>query len=136
MSKDPERAVVDRIIEEGFNQGNLDIVEQHVSPEYRNDQLPPDIPPGPDGLKAVIGMWRSSFSDVRFASDEQISEPGKVVERWTVRGTHDGEFFGIPPTGREITTTGVTIWYFRAGKIVSTWVSFDALGLMQQLEAE
>ena len=134
MSVNAQRAIVDQIIEEGFNRGNLSVVDEHLSPDFRNDQLPPDIPPGPAGLNAVIGMWRSSFPGVQFTSEEQIAEPGKVVNRWTVRGTHNGEFFGIAPTGREIMTTGVTIWYFRDDKVISTWVSFDALGLTQQLE--
>ena len=124
---------VDRILEEGFNEGDLAVVDELVSPNFKSDQLPPEIASGPDSLKAVIGMWRSSFSDLRFTSDEKIGEPGKVVNRWTVRGTHDGEYFGIPPTGRRIDTTGITIWYFEEGKVISTWVSFDAFGLMQQL---
>ncbi len=133
MPTDSEPALVDLLIEEGFNRGNLDIVDEHVSPDFKTDQLPPDVPAGPGGLKAVIGMWRGSFPYLRFTSDEKIGEPGKVVNRWTVRGTHDGEFFGIAPTGRKIETTGVTIWYFRDNKIVSTWVSFDALGLPDHL---
>lgn len=136
MTPDSERMIVDQLIDEGFNRGNFDVVDELVSPEFKTEQLPPDVPVGPDGLKAVIGMWRSSFPDLRFTSDEQISEPGKVVNRWTVRGTHDGEFFGIAPTSRKIETSGITIWYFRNDKVVSTWVSFDALGLMQQLESD
>lgn len=60
-------------------------------------------------------------------------EDDKVVTRWTMRGTHQGEFRGITPTGKQITVTGIGIFRFSNGKVVESWDTFDQLGMMRQL---
>jgi predicted ester cyclase len=71
---------------------------------------------------------------VRFtAKGDLIAEGDKVAGRWTARGTHKGDLFGIPPTGKQGTVTGIDIYHFAGGKIEENWSNWDALGLMQQL---
>jgi len=65
--------------------------------------------------------------------EDVIAEGDKVVTRWTIRGTHRGEFMGQPPTGKQVTWSGINITRLVAGKAVEDWVEQDTLGLMQQL---
>jgi predicted ester cyclase len=70
---------------------------------------------------------------MQFTIEDVITEGDEVVVRWTVRGTHQGEFMGIPPTNNRVTLTGMSIERVSGDKIVETWDSYDAMGLMQQL---
>jgi len=65
--------------------------------------------------------------------DDMVAEGDKVVYRWTLRGTHKGEFTGIAPTGKQVTLWGMVIDRILGGKIVETWIRYDTLGFMQQL---
>jgi predicted ester cyclase len=85
---------------------------------------------------AGVSMLRQAFPDVRYAIDgDIIVSADTVVTRWTASGHHQGAVFGIPPTGKRITWTGITIWRIDAGKVVEAWVSRDMLGLLQQVGA-
>ena len=85
---------------------------------------------------AGVTMVRLAFPDVQYAIEgDIIASEDKVVTRWTASGRHQGEVFGIAPTGKRITWTGITIWRIEAGKVVEAWVSRDMLGILQQLGA-
>ncbi len=93
--------------------------------------------PGPQNREVHvqgIRMWNAAFGDTYFTIDEQIAEDDKVATRVTMRSVHNrGDFQGLPPTGKEITSDAVTIERIRDGKIVERRVSADWSGLMQQL---
>lgn len=93
--------------------------------------------PGPQTREAHlqgIRMWNAAFGDTQFTIDEQIAEGDKVATLVTMRSVHSrGDFQGLPPTGKEVTTGGVTIERIRDGKIVERRVSSDWLDMMQQL---
>jgi predicted ester cyclase len=92
---------------------------------------------GPEGFKQWAGaMFEPYFSDGAIDVDDLVAEGDKVAVRWTWSGTHAGEFFGIPPTGRQIAITGTSIHRFADGQFVESWVSYDMMGFMQQLTAE
>ena len=78
-------------------------------------------------------MTLGAFLDIRVAVEDQVAERDKVVSRWTATGTHTGDLMGIPPTGRRVDISGVTINRFSGGKIVEDWYQSDDLGMMQQL---
>lgn len=119
---------------EAFNTGDLSLVDRIIAPGApAHDPANPDEAPGPEGFKALIQMYRSAFSDLRFEIEEQISDGDYVVTRWSSGGTHDGELAGLPPTGRRTTLTGISIDKIRDGMIVEGWTQWDNLGLMQQL---
>ncbi len=81
-------------------------------------------------------MWfRNAFPDLTCTVQEQVAEGEKVVSRWTVRGTHQGEFFGVAVTGNQVEFTGIQIDRFEGGKIVEEWAEFDLLGAMRQMGA-
>jgi predicted ester cyclase len=78
-------------------------------------------------------MSRGAFPDARVTVEDQIAEGDKVVDRWTATGTPTGDLMSVPPTGRRIEVSGITISRFAGGKIVEDWYQGDDLGMMQQL---
>ena len=90
---------------------------------------------GPEGYLSIIGMMRSGFPDIQWALDELILEVDKVAARFTMTGTHQGVFFGVPPTGKPIRVKAINIYHFSNGQIVEEYGQPDMLGLMQQIGA-
>jgi steroid delta-isomerase-like uncharacterized protein len=130
MSVEENKAIFRRIVEEGFNKGNLAIVDELVATNHVNHT---DNVHGPEEYKQFITMYRTAFPDLHMTIEDQIAEGDKVVNRWTSRGTHKGDLMGIPPTGKQTTVTGMYVARIIGGKIVEEWGNFDALGMMQQL---
>ena len=85
--------------------------------------------------KHVCLLYLAAFPDLRITTDDIIAEGDKVVARWTVTGTHQGELMGIPASGKQISFTGMTVHRFVDGKIAENWWSYDAMGMMQQITA-
>ena len=133
MSTEDNKAIVRRLIEEGFNQRNLAIFDELYAPDFVY-HLGSTAIQGREPYKQFTLMSFASFPDVRFTIEDQVAEADEVVTRWTWRGTHQGPFQGIPPTGKHVMVTGVGINHFAAnGKIVENWTNMDILGLLQQL---
>ncbi len=130
MSVEENKAIFRRIVEEGFNKGNLAIVDELVATDHVNHT---DNVRGPEEYKQFITVYRTAFPDLHMTVEDQIAEGDKVVNRWTSRGTHKGDLMGIPPTGKQTTVTGMYVARIIGGKIVEEWGNFDALGMMQQL---
>ena len=122
-----------RIYEEIWNQGKLDVADELFDASYVSHGLGVDLPPGPEGFKQFVSMYRSAFPDARFTIEDQIVEGDKVVTRWTAHGTHKGELMGISATGKQVVATGISINQFVEGKVVEAWSNWDGLGMMQQL---
>jgi steroid delta-isomerase-like uncharacterized protein len=135
MSAEENKRISRRVADEGFSQGNVDVFDELVAENFVNHDpaVPPDLPPGREGLKALARFYRSAFPDTQLTVEDQIAEGDRVVSRYTVRGTHQGEFAGVPPTGKQVTVTGITIDRIEGGQIVESWNEFSQLGLLQQL---
>jgi steroid delta-isomerase-like uncharacterized protein len=88
---------------------------------------------GIEAFTRHVTRVRAIFPDIKFTIVDLFEADGKVATRWSARGTHKAEFLGVPATGKRVTVTGVTITRFSRGKIVESWASWDALGLLQQL---
>ena len=88
---------------------------------------------GPGGFKLIVTMTRTGFPDLRVTIDEQIAEGDKVVTRWTAEGTHRGDLWGVPPTGRRVVFTGIGINRIVGGKYVEGRSIVDTFGMMRQL---
>ena len=88
---------------------------------------------GPEGYLTIIAMMRSGFPDVQWALDELIIDGDKVAARFTMIGTHQGAFFGTPPTGKPIRVKAINIYHFLNGQIVEEYGQPDLLSLMQQI---
>ena len=74
-----------------------------------------------------------AFPNVEEIIEDQVAEGDKVATRLTFSGTHSGELMGIPPTGKQVTFTAITIDQLVDGKITERWHLFDTLGMLQQL---
>jgi steroid delta-isomerase-like uncharacterized protein len=133
MTDDGKR-ISRQVIEEVFNKGRLDLIDELIAPGYtgHDPALPQDIT-GPDGQREIVAGYRAAFPDLAISIDDQIAEGDRVVTRWTARGTHTGDLWGIAGTGKQATVTGTTIDRIQGGQIVQSWINWDALGLMQQL---
>lgn len=93
----------------------------------------PLISPGIAGLKEMMAMVDTGFSDFNYAVEDVIAEGDKVVIRISESGVHTGELLGIPPTGKSFHNTGIHIMRIDNGKIVEHWREQDTMGVMQQL---
>ena len=135
MSEESKILVL-RWFEELFNEGNLTVADEIISPDHiDHDPTLPDLPLGPEGQKQLVSFYCSAFPNAHITVEDQIAEGDKVVTRWTARGTHDGELMGFAPTGNQVTITGMAIWRISNGRIEETWTNYDALGMMQQIGA-
>lgn len=126
------KKVVQRAIEEVYNEGRLDVVDELVSRDFVVHVSSEDFH-GPAALKQYVATLREAFPDLQLTIDDQIADGDRVVTRWTARGTHLGTFQGIPPTGKRGSMTGIDIDRFVDGKAVECWTNTDDLGLLQQL---
>lgn len=126
------KMVVRRAIDEVYNQGKLDVVDDLVSKDFVV-HFSSEALHGPDAMKQYVASLREAFPDLHLTIDDQIAEADKVVTRWTASGTHLGTFQGIPPTGKKGVMTGTDTDRFVDGKAVECWTNTDDLGLLQQL---
>jgi predicted ester cyclase len=88
-----------------------------------------------EDMKASIEWIHSAFPDARVTIEDQVAEGDKVVSRYTVSGTHQGEIMGAAPTGKLVRHTGHQTDRFEGGKIVESWTNWDALGLLREIDA-
>jgi len=132
-TEEQNKASFRRYLEEAWNQSNLEIVDEPFD-RYISHQ--PDgsvLERGPEDVKRFIKEFRSAFPDLRISPDDQIAEGDKVVSYGTIRGTHQGEFRGMAPTGEETEIKGMAVFRFsEEGKVVESWDSYDQLSLMRQ----
>jgi steroid delta-isomerase-like uncharacterized protein len=90
---------------------------------------------GPAGWLKAVEVMRGGFPDVQWALEELVVEGNKVAARYTMRGTHEGTFFGVPATGKQIAIQTMNFYAMANGKIVGERGQPDLLGLMQQIGA-
>ena len=139
MSTEDNKALVRYWIEEAINKGNLAVVDALCPPGYvgHNPHHPlKDQPAGPEEVKEHVVKWlRAVFPDLHQDIEEMIAEGDRVVVRSTFRGTHQGPFAGIAPTGKPLAMTAIEIFRIQDGKIPEHWINADYLGAMQQLGA-
>jgi len=122
-----------QFVEEVINKKNLDAIDELVAEDFVEHIPFPGQGPGREGLRQVLATFLSAFPDIRWTLEEQIAEGEKVVSRFTMTGTHRGDFLGIPPTGKSVNIWGVVIDVVRNGKFAESRIIMDTLGLMQQL---
>lgn len=111
------------------------MLNEVLSPSYVYRDAPPGTPPGAEGIKQVVSMFHTAFPDLEITIDDMVAEGDKVCARATTRGTHRGEIFGIPATGKAMAMTGLTMVRIVDGRLVESWMKNDVMGLMSQLGA-
>jgi steroid delta-isomerase-like uncharacterized protein len=135
MSTEENKALVRRQVDEMWNQENLAVADEVYATDVIVHGGLPGQPSGVEAIKQGVKLDRAAFPDFHVTIDDLVGEGDKVVIHATIRGTHKGEWLGIPPTGKQVTMTGITIVRIADGKIVEVWNCADLLGLMQQLGA-
>lgn len=128
------KELVRRVVEEVFNGGEVDRIDEYVSSDYigHSSAVPEDIH-GREGYKDFVRMVRSASSDFEVTIDELLADGNKVIQRSHQAGTHDGQFLGLEPTGVEFEFPGIVIYEIDNGEIVEEWSQADMMGLMEQL---
>src|SRR5215217_632594 len=129
-SEDNKAAV--RACFEAASRGNFDAFESILTPDYI---LHPEGVRGPAGLAEMVSVYRSAISDLHVDVEHQFTDGDYVATRVTVRGTHDGELMGTPPTGREVAFSMLTISRCENGRIAEEWEIADTMALLQQVGA-
>jgi predicted ester cyclase len=130
-STDENQAAV-RACFERASRGDFDALDEVVAPGY---VLHPQEVEGIDGLKQVVEGYRSALSGLRVSIDHQLADGDYVATRFTIRGRHDGDLMGAPPTGRDVAFTGITISRCEDGRIVEEWELTDTMALLGQIGA-
>jgi predicted ester cyclase len=132
-TEEENKASFRRYLEEAWNQSNLEVIDE-IFDRYISHQPDGSVHErGPEDVKRFVGEFRSAFPDLRLIIEEQLAEGDKVVSRGTIRGTHQGEFRGIAPTGEGMEIPGMAVFRFsEEGKVVESWDSYDQLSLMRQ----
>ena len=135
MSSEAQKAVVRRFVEEMLNGQNLVVAEELFTADFvDHDADDPDgHVSGVEGARAEVGVFLTAFPDMRVTTDQVIAEGDTVVYRGTVTGTQTGEFFGIPPSGKQVRVWVWQTFRFEGDKIAEAWLHIDRLGLLQQL---
>jgi steroid delta-isomerase-like uncharacterized protein len=121
------------VVEETQSRGNVEALDEFLAEDFVDHSAFPGFPPTRDGVKQLFRMFHTAFEDFHATIHDQVGEGGKVVTRKTLHGTHRGEFFGVPPTGKQVTIDVTDILYVDEGRITDHWTVVDQLGLMRQL---
>ncbi len=137
MTSGDNKTIARRFFEEVAGGGHLDRAAELMAGDYRHHDpgLPPEMRGSRDAYVGHFPMYTAAFPDLRTTVDDLVAEGDKVAIRWTIAGTHNGELMGIPPSGKRINCSGITIQRIADGKIVEGWTNFDALGMLQQIGA-
>jgi predicted ester cyclase len=134
MTDEQMIAVTRRVIEEGFGEGRLNVLDEVLAPGFVEHQA--GISPATvEGVKRAISALHAAFPDMKLKAEEIVTSGDKAWARSTGRGTHGGPFMGMPPTGRPFTVTVMDVCRFENGKMVEHWGVADQLALLVQIGA-
>jgi steroid delta-isomerase-like uncharacterized protein len=134
MSAKDNKTIVHRYFEEVLNQGRLAVADEILSADFVM-KIPGFQLQGIDAFKQFVTDLRTSFPDIRFTLEREVADESKVAVRWNQIGTHEGYLYDIPPTGKQVTDQGTSIFHVANGKLEGTWLCEDTLGVMRQVGA-
>ena len=139
MAAADNKAILARFIDEAWNNGNLDVVDELVAPRYVIHHDPGDPWDSrtldPAAFKQRLVESRAPFPDLCFTVGEIVAEDDRVAVTWRLCGTQSGDLPGFPTSGKKVDLSGMTIYYFTDGKISGHWQEKDRLALLGQLGA-
>ena len=132
MSIEENKNVIRRY-QAAYNNNDLDALDEVVAMDVLTPKIMPGFPSGLEGAKTVHRRSLLGMPDFHTTIDDLIAEGDKVVARVTMTGTHTGDFWGFPATGKKVSFTGIYIARIENGKIVEHWGEEDGISLMQQI---
>lgn len=132
--EEKNKALFIRLLEES-DKGNLDIVDELYSDEYVDHSPSPvrAIKPGKAGIQHATQLFYTAFPDTKHEIFQLVAEGEFVVAHIAAKGTHTGEFLGIPPTHKEVVLSGIAIYRFLDGRIRERWAFSSQPGVLEQL---
>jgi steroid delta-isomerase-like uncharacterized protein len=132
MADDEIRNLMTRFYDEVMSKGNLDAIDELVSPDYieHDDD---SLAPGREGLKQHVSMIRRGFPDMTVKIEDMVIDGNRGAARTSIQATHSGEFMGMPPTGKRVEITGMDFVRFDGGLSAEHWGMTDSLAMMKQL---
>ena len=134
MSTEENKTLMRRFFEEVYTKKNLAAIGEFIAPTHiDHSAAAAGLPGGPAGSRQAIGMMLTGFPDLHVTVEDMIAEGDKVVVRMTMRGTQQGAFGSIPPTGKQVAVSTIDIVRIEGGKIAEEWGIDDMLGMLQQL---
>ncbi len=132
MATKDAKTLVRQYVESVWNRGDLAAFEELATPDF-SYQLGGQPARDRAGMRQFIAMVRAAFPDWWVEIADIVAEGEMVAIRWQGQVTHEGNFYGIPPTGKRVTASGINIYRIAGGKIAAEWEQMDSLGLLQQL---
>jgi steroid delta-isomerase-like uncharacterized protein len=133
MTAEENKTIINAFIEEVINKKNLNAANDLVAEDFVEHIPFPGQGPGREGLKFVLNAMFIGFPDMKWTVHEQIAEGEKVVTRFSWTGTHQGEFMGIPSTGKSVEVWGIVIDVVKDKLFAESRIIMDSIGLLQQL---
>jgi steroid delta-isomerase-like uncharacterized protein len=133
------KELVRRYREELWNEGDLRVASEIIATDCRYhiyDPITTLLGTGPERAMKAVSLYRSAFPDLQFTIEDLFAENDRALVRWTFRGTHTGELFGVAPSRMKITIAGMDMFRVVDGKIQEYWVNWDTMGFMQQIGLE
>jgi predicted ester cyclase len=121
------RKTLVRQVYAAFSTGSVDDLDDAVAPDYRDRTPAPNQSAGLEGLKEIVGAFRTAFPDGQLMAEEMIAEGDTVVARVTLSGTHTAPFFGVQPSGQPVSAEGVETFRIAGGRIIESWSLFGSL---------
>ncbi len=134
MSTEENKMIVLRSFK-GFDKGELNTIQDLTASNFIDHNPLPGQARGIEGVKQASSIYRAAFPDARVIIEDLIAEGDKVVIRWTGRGTHKGEFLGVPPSSKHVDLRGISIFRVVDGKIVEQWSELNLFDIMQQIKS-
>jgi len=132
MGAAQNQELVRDMFDRAINKRDMSVLDEFLSPDYVNYDMPTPEP-GPVGMRAVMGQFFDGFPDMKIVLETTVGEGDLVCTRGYFEGTHDGDFMGVPATGKKVNVRYQDMWRLKDSKAVENWVRIDLLGLMQQL---
>lgn len=129
------KALLRRFYKEVYVDWNMAVADEVISPQFTSHDWPERGPTGPKAFRDYYSALRAAVPDARYEVDDLIAERDRVVVRWRLLGTHQGDFRGIAPSGQPITLKGIAIYRVEGGKLMERWVVSDLHGVLEQIGA-
>ncbi len=133
MGADANRAVVRRFVEQVLAGGDFAALAELAAPDCVDHAAPARGLPALAAVAGVVVEWHAAFPDLQVTIEDLLAEGDRVVVHATLRGTHRGDFFGLPPTGRPLAVGGLGRYRLDGGRIVERWCYLDVVALCAQL---
>ena len=129
---DPQKEMLIRWFEEVWNQGRREVIDELLSPDCVIHDGAASVR-GSESFKEFFDRMRGAFSDIHITFGDALTEGDLTCLRWSVTMRHTGDALGLPPTGKQVQTTGMSLVRFSNGRFSEAWQNWDMLGIMEQI---